>query len=792
MPKKISICIFTLFILSGLLIVPQAGHSDAAEKIGVVFLGFGMEEEYKIDWIVGYQDHLYPIFHPGMLAGGHLEGDTCYTLIHYANEIEAEICSEVTGNTINVGTPIDTFCNEYTNTAEYPVHSMLEHSLLGTDGYLNCCSPHLLSFFMSLGHTTTDPNTGEEIIGPHVDDPDGTGIGIADFHELFGFLHMEYHYALEDHKSPYRKQLLRWIYGNDLPAHYGYAPDETELTNVKDELEKALEDTGIETVVRIAWITYIENMDIYGNELFIPDSVESVLTELIEEEQVDRIILMGSSGHFTNITAWGYCWKQADATGISRIEDKTYYECINDLEDGYGPDTLENLETLLTDKPWRKYASPNPLAFKLSQNISPDVPVAFTRAFGDYEKFNDACLEQLMYTIEKYHIDSTAKLKVILAVHGYAGGYLEGAECDAYFVQAEKLGTSVAEKIQAYLADTWESDFETVFAPNEFAQPSFEGISDDTPTWEAPRGMIIGVGEHIDMAINGKYVDELGRLVDNGNSNFDYIIVLPIGWDAENVDTIQHFRHETLGNHALQEAQGMTLWLRQGESEDGDEYTAQDDFDSEYYTVKVMDGSGWKSTPAYLDFFDWLPSFWSFDPQVSGGHPFCLSPVDKGSPENPTTVILAGCFLSLPDGAVRKNLTDAAVACILDTIDNPLAGGYHDMECEIKALNDIFGFSATAGCSAVTLSWSTMSEIESQGFDLFRATAETGTYEKITDTPVVPEGNEKTGSSYTYTDTTVNNGRVYYYKIEHVYAQGSALYGPVTALPLLINIFDPL
>ncbi len=761
-----------LFISFSIILLPRPGYCDAGEKIGVVFLGFGMEEEYKIDWLIGYQHHLYPIFPPGMMAGGHLEGGDCYTLIHYANAVEAEICSEVSGNNISEGTPIDTFCNEYTNTAEHPIHSMADHSLFGTDGYLNYCSRDLLSFFMALGHSTIDPVTGKEIIGPHVDDPDGSGIGISDFEEMAGFLHMEYHHTLEDHKSPYRRQILRWTYGNDIPSHYGYTPDETEKTNIRDELERALAGTGTTVAVRVAWITYMENKDLYGNELFIPDSVESVLTELVEEEQVDRIIVMGSSGHFANITAWGYCWNTEDDTGISRVKDKTYYECINDLDDSYGPDKAENLETLLTDKPWKQHASPNPMVYNLAQNIAPETPLAFTNAFGDYNEFNGAVLEHLKHSVSKYQIDNNTKLKVIVTVHGYAGGYLKSAECDSYFVKSEALAERCAEDLDDYLAANWAGTFEVVFAPNEFAQPSFEGTTDDTPTRNKPMGNIVGTGEHIDMAINGKYVNELGQLIDNGEDNFDYVIVLPIGWDGENVDTIQHFRHETLGNHALQEAQGQKKWLRLGESEDGDEYNSEDDYDSEYYTIKVMDGTGWLSPPQPT----WL-SLWP-------------KPVGKGSADNPTTVILAGAFLSLADGPVRTNLTDAAVASILESIENPLAGGYHDTECEIKALNDIISFTTTAGCSAVELSWSTMSEVESHGFHILQSESETGTYQKITDTLIASTGDISSGGTYTYIDKNLKNRQTYYYKIEHIFGNSSAMYGPVSVTPLLINLFN--
>ena len=95
--------------------------ASSAEKIGVLFFGTGMDEEFKPDWMVGYFDHLFPVFEPGFYAGGALEGGDCYTLIHYANEDESQICG------VPEGTPIDVFCNVYTDEAEYPVHSVFEH-----------------------------------------------------------------------------------------------------------------------------------------------------------------------------------------------------------------------------------------------------------------------------------------------------------------------------------------------------------------------------------------------------------------------------------------------------------------------------------------------------------------------------------------------------------------------------------------------------------------------------------------------------------------------------------------
>jgi len=95
-----------------LLFTVAFGSLARAEKIGVLVLGAGMNETYKPDWAVGYMEHFYQSFTPGLLTGGPLEGGSCYSLIHYANEVESAICSRVRGEPVPEGTPIDIFCNE--------------------------------------------------------------------------------------------------------------------------------------------------------------------------------------------------------------------------------------------------------------------------------------------------------------------------------------------------------------------------------------------------------------------------------------------------------------------------------------------------------------------------------------------------------------------------------------------------------------------------------------------------------------------------------------------------------
>ena len=110
------------------------------------------------------------------------------------------------------GTPIDIFCDTHPEYAGYDdpgdpiVHGMFRHSTILPSETIhfrtNCFDdgvsddPTLL--FTLLGSATDNPyNThpwGFDHLGPHVDDPNGPGIGIADFTELGAFNRMQTHY----------------------------------------------------------------------------------------------------------------------------------------------------------------------------------------------------------------------------------------------------------------------------------------------------------------------------------------------------------------------------------------------------------------------------------------------------------------------------------------------------------------------------------------------------------------------------------------------------------------------
>ena len=107
-------------------------------------------------------------------------------------------------------------------------------------------------------------------------------------------------------------------------------------------------------------------------------------------------------------------------------------------------------------------------------------------------------------------------------------------------------------------------------------------------------------------------------------------------------------------------------------------------------------------------------------------------------------------------------------------------------------------FEALPGDGTVTLMWTTESEKETAGFNIYRGKVGFGRsghvksdseldaveMEKINTTLIPAKGSATSGAEYTYTDDDVKNGFTYVYKLEDVDTNGVATeHGPVTATP---------
>ena len=651
----------TIFVLSSVfLLSPPA--AQAQTKVGVLFITGGIAEDYSLDWKVGFFDHIFPAWPAGFLAGGPKEGTTCYTHIHYANAIESSICG------VAEGTPIDAFCNEYTGT--YPVHSLKDHWLevLGGDGtfYPNCY-PDMLPAVVLNGHSTIDPETLEEISGPHIDDPMGSGIGIADFIESTSFGFMKSLHYLPNNKNPSNRQDLKWFYGNDTPAFLGYPPDTPELTNIKDALTTAMPGTTF--AFRYGSEAFMKNLDVYGNHTAIADSTETALEELIHDEQVDRIVVFNSAPDDSNLTSTGPCWRDENGEGKSALPNKTYRQCLEDLTDGKGPATQSELNLYYAEKPWPELLKTvNPEVEHLAREIDPAMDVAFAPPLNTMVDFELSVLDMVNYAIAKYSIPDTASLRVILGAHGLSSGWRKALQCDSYFKTVEAATNRLITRIQGSISRT--GAFEVVGGANEMSEAA---DADDPVSVSKPFGNVWSSGERIDEAINGTYVNELGQVVNNGTDKFDYIIVVLISFLSDSTDTLEGARISLLGNNILASIQGVPGYARDERDTDGSHYDAGD-FDSEYFTVKVFDGTGWPSIPGCKE-----------DPDCASHNP----PVNKGiAAPDATTVIIAGTTLALGNSTARTDITNAAVQSIIEAINDPNVGGSGDLICEDIADGD--------------------------------------------------------------------------------------------------------
>jgi hypothetical protein len=488
-----------------------------------------------------------------------------------------------------------------------------------------------------LGTSTIDPVTDEVIEGPIVDDPEGPGIGVADFLELMSFSRMDWHYRMTDHKNPHRKMILKWWYGNDVP---GYPEDTPELLNVKDRLKELLPEN--EFAFRHGWECYMENEDPYGDPKEIPDSTETAIDELINEEGVDRIIVYHSNSSYTNLTQYGHEWYDENGQGISALPGKTFKECVEDITDGAGPKTQAELNNYLNNKAWdTHWKHPFPLIKHLVEEIDANVDLDFTPPDIEFEEYGLVGLDMLNYTIAKYEIPEDASLKVILPSHGYYGAYMNAQECDSYFTESREG----SEKLISHIENgfSWPGRFEVVHGPSEFSEGS-----DDVPTPDKPFGDVISIGEIVDSSINGRYVNSMGEVVDNGTDNFDYIII-GLYLTSESSDSIYGMRSEIFGNNIYE---GDTFYVRDELDADGTDFNT-DDIDGEYFTVKVFDGTGWPSYPGCKEDSDNCTE---------------NTPIYKGSADKPTTVIFTGSILGNSKGIGREYRTEAAVKTIIEAI----------------------------------------------------------------------------------------------------------------------------
>jgi hypothetical protein len=71
-----------------------------------------------------------------------------------------------------------------------------------------------------------------------------------------------------------------------------------------------------------------------------------------------------------------------------------------------------------------------------------------------------------------------------------------------------------------------------------------------------------------------------------------------------------------------------------------------------------------------------------------------------------------------------------------------------------------------------TLKWTTASEVENFGFDIYRSDLEEGPFEKMTEDPLPGAGTTDEPQSYLWEDFEIEKGRDYFYYIESISMSG--------------------
>lgn len=71
-----------------------------------------------------------------------------------------------------------------------------------------------------------------------------------------------------------------------------------------------------------------------------------------------------------------------------------------------------------------------------------------------------------------------------------------------------------------------------------------------------------------------------------------------------------------------------------------------------------------------------------------------------------------------------------------------------------------------------TLKWSTASEVDNFGFDIYRAESENGPFVRLNDTPIPGAGTSDVPTYYEYIDDTIDPYRGYHYYIESISISG--------------------
>jgi len=164
----------------------------------------------------------------------------------------------------------------------------------------------------------------------------------------------------------------------------------------------------------------------------------------------------------------------------------------------------------------------------------------------------------------------------------------------------------------------------------------------------------------------------------------------------------------------------------------------------------------------------------------NGTPPFTLTTDNGTLTDSDETGQMVREFIWGPNGVLQVTLVAATSGSATVTLDGP---------CNLVSSIQISPLSVTlaewtavARPGQVSLRWTTASEINTEGFNVYRSEAKDGEYVRLNEALIPARGNPSTGASYVFVDSNVRRGRTYYYKLEDVDTSGaSTFHGPISA-----------
>ena len=105
------------------------------------------------------------------------------------------------------------------------------------------------------------------------------------------------------------------------------------------------------------------------------------------------------------------------------------------------------------------------------------------------------------------------------------------------------------------------------------------------------------------------------------------------------------------------------------------------------------------------------------------------------------------------------------------------------LPCSPPTAVTLASFDAATASGAIVLNWETASELDSLGFNVYRAQSADGLRVKLNSSLIASQApGSPVGASYQFADDTASAGITYHYWLQEVGANGEEVeYGPVTA-----------